>query len=132
MAATEQYLSSLSWISSLTQTVGGSLARSPEQMISRDSSFWRFFSRIVTTSVAVQAPSARSTNSIGPGAWLDSRSESMVMAWPDGPVATNVCSPIHFTDAVCMQVSSERAPPRIAGPEAGGEEPGLAFSHRSG
>src|SRR5207237_2872184 len=40
--------------------------------------------------------------SIGPGALLDSRSESKVMACPDGLVATNFCSPIHFTDAVCM------------------------------
>src|SRR5689334_25061391 len=62
---------------------------------------------MVTTSVAVQAPSARSTNSIGPGALLDSRSESMVMAWPDGPLATNFCSPIHFMDAVCMEPPCE-------------------------
>src|SRR5690348_18019244 len=33
---------------------GGFAARSPEQTISSDSSFWRFFSRMVTTSVAVQ------------------------------------------------------------------------------
>src|SRR5215469_10063281 len=72
-------------------------------MISSESSFWRFFSRMVTTSVAVYATSARSTSSIGPGARLDSRSESRVMAWPEGLVATNFCSPIHFTDAVCMR-----------------------------
>src|SRR5215472_17587931 len=77
-------------------------------MTSSDSSFCRFFSRMLTTSVAVQAPSARSTNSIGPGALLDSRSESIATAWPDGPMATNFSSPIHFTDALCMQPPCER------------------------
>src|SRR5205814_619793 len=47
---------------------GGSAARSPEQMTSSDSSFCRFFFRILTMSVAVQAPSANNTSSIGPGA----------------------------------------------------------------
>src|ERR1700694_826503 len=119
MAETEQYLSSLNWmacftavsssgprrryrISSLVQTVGGSVARSPEQTTSSDSSFCRFFSSTMTTSVAVQAPSAMSTSSIGPGALFDVRSESMVIVCPEGLVATNFCSPIHFTDAVCM------------------------------
>src|SRR5258708_25455797 len=58
---------------------------------------------MITTSVAVQAPSASSTSSIGPGALFDSRSESTVIACPDGLVATNFCSPIHFTDPVCMR-----------------------------
>src|SRR5216684_1989018 len=90
-------------ISSFVQTVGGSAARSPEQITSSDSSFWRFFSRMVTTSVAVQAPSASSTSSIGPGALFDVRSESIVIACPDGPAATNFWSPIHFTEPVCME-----------------------------
>src|SRR6266481_2600641 len=120
MAATEQYFSSVSdmacftaasssvprrrkSISSLVQTVGGSAARSPEQITSSDSNLCRFFSRMITMSVAVQAPSASSTSSIGPGALFDSRSESTVIACPDGLVATNFCSPIHFTDPVCMR-----------------------------
>src|SRR5882672_4026416 len=90
-------------ISSFIQTVGGSVARSPEQITSSDSSFCRFFPRMVTTSVAVQDPKASRTNSIGPGALFEVRSESMVIACPDGPVATNFCSPIHFTDPVCMR-----------------------------
>src|SRR5260370_1206397 len=61
----------------------------------------------MTTSVAVQAASARSTSSIGPGALFDARSESMVIAWPDGLVATNFSSPIHLTDAVCMRPPQE-------------------------
>src|SRR6266852_608828 len=114
VAETEQYLSSLCSmacltaasssfprrryrISSLVQTVGGSAARSPEQITSRNSSFCRFFSSTMTMSVAVHAPSARSSSSIGPGALLDWRSESIAMAWPEGLVATNFCSPIHFT-----------------------------------
>jgi hypothetical protein len=33
---------------------------------------------------------------------LEVRSESMLMAWPEGLVATNFSSPIHWMDAVCM------------------------------
>jgi hypothetical protein len=94
----------------LTHTFGGSGARSPEQTTSSDSSFWRFFFRMLTTSVAVHAPSAMSSISIGPGALLDSRSESMVMACPEGLVATNFSSPIHFTDAVCILPPTEIEP----------------------
>src|SRR5438874_2666081 len=36
---------------------------------------------------------------------LDSDRESSGMAWPDGLLATNLCLPIHFTDAVCMKPS---------------------------
>jgi hypothetical protein len=38
---------------------------------------------------------------------LEARSESMVMAWPEGLMATNFSSPIHFTDAVCMVAPEE-------------------------
>src|ERR1700757_2111321 len=62
---------------------------------------------MTTMSVAVQAPSAIRTISIAPGALFDSRSESNGTACPEGPVARNFCSPIHFTDAVCMSPSSE-------------------------
>src|SRR5213080_3061265 len=82
--------------------VGGSAARSPEQITSSDSSLCRFFSKIMTTSVAVQAPSANNTSSIGPGALFELRSESTVITCPDGLVATNCWPPIHFTDPVCM------------------------------
>src|SRR6266849_4941588 len=58
---------------------------------------------MMTTSVAVQAPRASSTSSIGPGALFDPRSESTVIAFPEGLVATNFCLPIHFTDPVCMR-----------------------------
>src|SRR5579859_428650 len=119
IAATEQYFSSLSsmacftapssnsprsryTISSLVHTAGGCAARSPEQITCSDSSFCLFFFSTETTSVAVQAPSAISTNSIGPGALLDSRSESVAMACPEGLVAKNVCSPIHCTEHVCI------------------------------
>src|SRR5215470_15193174 len=71
-------------------------------MTFKKDSFCRFFSKMVTMSVAVQAPSAINSSSIAPGAVLDSRSESVVMAWPEGLIATNFCSPIHCTDAVCM------------------------------
>src|SRR5690242_14181350 len=117
MAETEQYFCSLSSmacftaasssdprrryrISSLIQTVGGSEARLPEQITSSDSNFWRFFFRMLTTSVAVHAPRAINTSSIGPGALFETRSESIVTAWPEGLVARNFSSPIHFTDAV--------------------------------
>src|SRR5882762_7224422 len=89
-------------ISSFFQTVGGSEARSPEQVTSSDSSFCRFFPRMLTMSVAVQAPRAINTSSIGPGAVFEWRSESMLMACPEGLVATNFPLAIHFTDAVCM------------------------------
>src|SRR5216684_5248257 len=95
-------------ISSFFQTVGGSAARSPEQITSSDSSFCRFFPRMLTMSVAVQAPRAISTSSIGPGPVFEWRSESMLMACPEGLVATNFSSPIHFTDAVCMAPPAER------------------------
>src|SRR5690349_4974064 len=55
---------------------------------------------MMTTSVAVQAPRARSKNSMAPGAVLELRSESMATAWPEGPTATNFCWPIHWTLAV--------------------------------
>src|SRR6266850_636788 len=95
-------------ISSLFQTVGGSAARSPEQITSSDSSFCRFFRRMLTTSVAVQAPKAISTSSIGPGAVFEWRSESKFIAWPEGLVARNFSSPTHFTDAVCITPPKER------------------------
>jgi len=80
----------------------GSVARSPEQITSSDSNFCRFFPRMLTMSVAVQAPRATSTSSIGPGAVFEWRSESTLMACPEGLDAANLSSPIHFTDAVCM------------------------------
>src|SRR5712671_3024868 len=123
MAATEQYFSSLSsmacftaassrsprsryTISSFVHTVGGRVARSPEQTTSSDFSFCLFFCNTVTTSVAVQAPSAINTNSMGPGALLVCRPESTTILCPDGLVAANFSSPIHFTDAVCMRPPS--------------------------
>src|SRR5260221_9441603 len=119
MAATEQYFSSVSdmacWTadsssvprrrkrtSSLVHTVGGSAARSPEQRTSSDSSFWRFFSRMITMSVAVQAPSAISTISIAPGALFDSRSESNGTAWAEGVVGGEFFWPIHLKGGVLM------------------------------
>src|SRR5882724_10777650 len=62
---------------------------------------------MMTMSVAVQAPSASNTSSMGPGALFDARSESTVMACPDGLVATNFCSPTHLTVPVCMQPPEE-------------------------
>src|SRR6516162_8432044 len=119
MAATEQYFSAVKsmarftaasstaprkWktTSSWVQTLGGSAARSPEQTTSSDCTFCLFFSRIVTMSVAVQAPSARSTISMGPGALFESRSESKGTEWPDVPVPRNFSSPSHLMDAVSM------------------------------
>src|SRR5260370_10910832 len=144
MAATEQYLSSLSWmacftapssswprrrysISNLVHTVGGSTALSPEQITSRDSSFCLFFSRMMTTSVAVQAPSPNRRSSIGPGALFDARSESRVIPCPDGLVATNFCSPTHFTIPVCIQPLPRRIfNPRLFSLQLGG---GLAAGY---
>src|SRR5712692_300903 len=120
VAATEQYLFSLSAMasrtalssscprslyttSSFTQTVGGSAARSPETTTSSDSSFWRFLARIATTSVAVQAPRATSSISIGPGAVLDFLSASSATAWPECDTARNCSLPAQFTRAVCMK-----------------------------
>src|SRR5689334_12181343 len=125
MAETEQYFSSLSSMacftacsskfprkryrtSRLVQTAAGSPARSPEQITSSDCSFTRYFCEIITTSVAVHAPSAIRRSSIGPGASFVWRSESMAMACPEGLVATNLCSPIHFTLAVCMGLPRKR------------------------
>src|SRR5438876_106344 len=71
-------------------------------MTSSASSFCLFFSRMMTTSVAVQAPRATRRSSIGPGALFDSRSESRATACPEGLAPTNFCSPIHFTVAVCI------------------------------
>src|SRR5277367_661879 len=119
IAETEQYFCSLSSMarftaassstprrrystSSFTHTLGGSAARSPEQITSSDSSFCRFFFRMLTTSVAVHAPRAIKTSSIGPGALFDVRSESIVMVCPEGLVATNFSSPIHWMDAVSI------------------------------
>src|SRR5438045_129173 len=53
-------------ISSLIHTCGCSAARSPEQITSSASSFCLFFPRMITMSVAVHAPRAISSNSIGP------------------------------------------------------------------
>jgi hypothetical protein len=50
----------------------------------------------------VQAPKAINTSSIGPGAVFERRSESTLIACPEGLVATNFSSPTHFTDAVCI------------------------------
>src|SRR5271156_4393683 len=119
IAATEQYFSSLSAIAFFTassvtfpptrnsnsifvHTCGGSVARSPEQITSSFSSFSRFFSRIITTSVAVHAPSAISSNSVGPQPTFVVRSASSTSAGPEGPFATNSCLPIHRISAVCI------------------------------
>src|SRR5579863_6070523 len=126
IADTEQYLPSLSSIACFTaassnsprnwytssnfvQTCGGSAARSPEQITFNASSFCRFFFKMITMSVAVHAPSAISNISIGPIAVFDFRSESIATACPDGLVATNLSSPIHFTFAVCIAISRLRS-----------------------
>ena len=62
------------------------------------SSFWRFFSRMMTMSVAVQAPSAIRSSSIGPGRCWRCGSESITSAWPEGLMATNLlfADPLDF------------------------------------
>src|SRR5712692_1265205 len=57
---------------------------------------------MITTSVAVQAPSAASSNSIGPGPVLDSRSESSSREFPEGVDAAKLSPPCHRIVAVCM------------------------------
>src|SRR5579863_6022524 len=91
-------------MSSLVHTRGGSAARSPEQITSSESRRWRFFSRMITMSVAVQAPSAINNNSIGVGPVFDALSESIASACPEGLTAANFCSPIHRTFAVCIDL----------------------------
>src|SRR6266849_3449452 len=83
--------------------MGGSAARSPETTTSRDSSFCRFFWRMTTTSVAVQAPSATRSISMGPGAELDWRSDSSGTACPEGLTARNFSSPAQRIVAVCTE-----------------------------
>src|SRR5271156_6496032 len=89
-------------MSILVQTDGGSWARSPEISISRVESFWRFFSRMETTSTEVQAPRAPRSISMGPGAVLCLRSASKGTMWPEGRVASNSSRVVHFMIAVCM------------------------------
>src|SRR5215472_2870441 len=121
MAATEQYLSrvsssvrftaisssvprNLNTTSIFVHTRGASGARSPEHSTTRDSSFWRFFSRMLTISLAVHPPSASKSISIGLGALFDWLSASMATAWPEGLLPRNCCSPTHRVEAVCMKV----------------------------
>src|SRR5580700_1059235 len=88
-------------MSIFVQTAGGSAARSPEITTSSDTSFWRFFARIITTSTDEHAPSAPSSISMGPGAALCFLSASNGTACPEGIWATNSSPPTHFTVAVC-------------------------------
>src|SRR5712692_9409700 len=83
--------------------MGGSAARSPETTTSSASSFCRFFWRMTTISVAVQAPSATRSISMGPGAELDWRSESSGTACPEGLTARNFSSPAQRIVAVCTE-----------------------------
>src|SRR5262249_36074699 len=100
-------------------------------MTSRDSSFWRFFWRIETTSVPVQAPRASRSISMGPGAELEERSESMGTVWPDGPMARNFSAPIHWMVAVCMESSlgKEKSSREETGEEKAGAYAGVDGSN---
>ena len=71
-------------------------------------------------SVAVQAPSAIKSSSIAPGPVLEVRSESICSVCPDGLTALNLCSPIHFTFAVCMVLLPFMAVATAAGKHNGG------------
>src|ERR1700728_214440 len=88
-------------MSIFVQTAGGSEARSPEITTSRDTSFWRFFARIITTPTDEQTPSAPSSISMGPGAALCFLSASNRTACPEGIWAMNSSPVVHFTVAVC-------------------------------
>src|SRR5215469_5280035 len=82
--------------------MGGCSARRASARTSSATNSSRFLRRISTTSVAVQAHRPINTSSIGPGAVLLSRLESITIAWPLEALPTKRSPSVQFTEAVTV------------------------------